>query len=104
MFAPIEAVEVFRSQHGGTSGAMGVDKVKKVDGKAVHSLRFISILTPTNAYTRKMAGDSWLLPQISQPGGVILHDGEWAWVNGEDLMPCSNLFKLPAKWKEAYGF
>ena len=91
-----------RNQHGDliTNGAMGVDKLKEINGEKVNLFRFISILTPINAYMRKLKGDSWLLPQVAQLGGMVLKEGEWLWLNGEDLMSCFNLFRLPMAWRK----
>ena len=81
-----------------------MDKIKEINGRKEELLRFISILAPINSYMRKMSGDSWLLPQISQPGGMILKDDEWVWVNGEDLMSCFNLLCLPTPWRKYMSY
>ncbi len=76
-----------------------MDKCKEVDGILEHHLRFISILTPLNMYMRKLCGGSWLLPQASLLNMVVLGEGEFMWVDGEDRMSCFNLFVLPDAWR-----
>ena len=58
------------------AGAMGIDKVKEIDGEKVNLLRFICILCPINAYMRKIMGDSWSLPQSCLLSSLILSAGE----------------------------
>ena len=77
------------------AGAMGIDKVKEIDGEKVNLLRFICILCPINAYMRKLMGDSWSLPQSCLVASLILSAGEYIWQDGEDLESCFNLFTLP---------
>ncbi len=48
---------------------------------------------------RKICGDSWLLPQASLLNMVVLGEGEFVWVDGEDLQSCFNLFVLPEAWR-----
>ena len=62
-----------------TAGAMGVDKVKEIEGQRVELLRFICILTPINTYMRQLQGDSWSLPQGCLLSSLILEDGEYLW-------------------------
>ena len=61
MFAPVGEHEIFKNQFGELvlNGALGVDKPKEIGGKELMLLRFISILTPINAYTRDIEGDAW---------------------------------------------
>ena len=97
MFVPIAEEKIFRNNFGEKvmTGAMGVDKVKEVNGHKVNLLRFICILCPINAYMRKLVGDSWSLPQGCLLASLILSAGEFIWVDGEDLESCFNLFTLP---------
>ena len=64
MFAEVPEEAIFRNNLGQKvlAGAMGVDKLKDTSDGPVHLLRFISILTPTNAYMRKLRGDARALP------------------------------------------
>lgn len=52
MFEPVAEDKIFRNQFGDKvlNGAMGVKKVKIVDGQEIRLQRFICILTPINAY------------------------------------------------------
>ena len=106
MFVPIKEEDIFKNNFGDTvtAGAMGVDKVKEIDGVQVTLLRFICILTPINAYMRQLLGDSWSLPQACLLTALILGDGEFLWQDGEDLESCFNLFTLPATWLKYFVF
>ena len=106
MFVPVEEAEVFKDQHGNPvlSGAMGVDKVKVVEGESIHLLRFIAILTPINAFLRKLRGDSPLLPQASLLTMMLLDADEVAVVSCEDLESCFNVFYLPDAWRGFFVF
>ena len=75
-----------------------MNKFRIIEGVSVRQLRFISILTPLNAYMRKFQGDSYLLPQASFLGHIFLKEGELLWGDGEDLESCFNLFYLPVEW------
>ena len=90
MFQVVPENEIFTDAggHKVLAGAMGVDKPKVVDGQDCMFLRFIAILTPINAYLRKMRGDSSTLPQASLLSMLILEDDEVALVNSEDLESC----------------
>ena len=59
-FGEISYEGIFKDKAGNPvlNGAMGVDKVKDVNGKQVNLLRFICILIPINTYLRKLRGDS----------------------------------------------
>ena len=101
MFAECPEEEIFRNQYGDMvlNGAMGVDKPKEQsDGIVLWLLRFISIVTPLNAYSRKLKGDSCLLPQASHLSATVLHDDEFILADAEDLQSSFNLFLLPEKW------
>ena len=106
MFVPITEEKVFRNNFGEkvTVGAMGVEKVKEIDGCKVNLLRFICILCPINAYMRESMGDSWSLPQWCLLATLILAAGEFVWVDGEDLESCFNLFTLPDSWLPYFVF
>jgi hypothetical protein len=106
MFCQIPESELFKNQFGDfvLNGAMGVDKFKEINGKMEHQLRFISILTPLNCYSRKFQGDSWLLPQASFLSHVVLGEDEFAWTDGEDLQSCFNLFYMPDAWRGLFAF
>ena len=86
------------------AGAMGIDKIKEIDGKKVNLLRFICILCPINAYMRELLGDSWSLPQSCLLASLILQAGEFIWLDGEDLESCFNLFTLPDAWLPYFVF
>ncbi len=87
MFCEVAEGQICRNEFGDLilSGAMGVDKWKEVDGVLEHHIRLISILTPLNTYMRKICYDSWLLPQASLLNMMVLGEGEFMWVDGEDL-------------------
>ena len=93
MLKALPESEIFKNNLGERvmAGAMGVDKVKEVDGRRVNLLRFTCILTPINAYMRRLEGDSWTLPQGSLLSSLILNEGEFLWIDGEDLESCFNL-------------
>ena len=102
MFVPVDVADIFRNQFGDLvlNGAMGVDKYKDSE----HQLRFISILTPLNAYMRKLCGDSWLLPQASVLSSLFLDLDEQLVISSEDLKSCFNLFYLPEAWRGYVAF
>ena len=60
--------EMFRDIAGNPvpNGAMGVGKIKEVNGKQVNLLRLSCILVPINTYLRKLRGDSNLFPFLPQ--------------------------------------
>ena len=106
MFARVGDHEIFKNQFGelALNGAMGVDKPKEIAGKELMLLRFISILTPINAYTRDIEGDAWSLPQASLLACLTLQDDELFWTDSEDLTSCFNLFALPESWRGFMAF
>ena len=106
MFTAFPEEKIFRNNFGEKvmAGAMGVDKVKVVEGKKVNLLRFICILCPINAYMRQLKGDSWSLPQSSLLASLILDEGEYVWQDGEDLESCFNLFTIPDAWLPYFVF
>jgi hypothetical protein len=106
IFTEIPEEEIFRNQLGDMvlNGAMGVDKFKEVDGVMVHHLRFIANLTPTNAYMRKLSGDSALLPQASHLSMMVLGPDEFTWMDGEDLQSCFNILYLEPCWRKFLVF
>lgn len=106
MFEPIEENEIFTNQFGEKvlCGAMGVDKIKELEGKVLELLRFICILTPMNCYTRKFDGDSWSLPQAFLLCSLILGPDEVMIADSEDLESCFNLFFLPKAWRTFFVF
>jgi len=106
MLGPIPEDEIFVNNLGDKvlQGAMGVDKIKEVDGIKSVFLRFICILCPINSYMRQIGGDSWSLPQCSLLNTLILNAGEYIWQDGEDLESCFNLFYLPPSWWKYFAF
>ena len=106
MFCECAEDKLFRAKCGTpiTAGAMGVDKLKEIGGIPILLLRFICILCPLNAYLRKLAGDSWLLPQAALLNNLILNDGEFLLENGEDLQYAFNLFYVPSAWIGLFAF
>ena len=106
MFVPIPEEKIFTNNLGDKimAGAMGVDKVKEVDGVTQNLLRFICILCPINAYMRQLKGDSWSLPQSCLLVSLILQEGEYIWQDGEDLESCFDLFTLPESWLPFFRF
>ena len=106
MFVPFREEDIFQNNLGEkvTNGAMGIDKMKEIDGVKVALLRFICIFTPINAYMRQLFGDSWSLPQGCLLTSLILGDGEFLWQDGEDLESCFNLFTLPDTWLKYFVF
>ena len=106
MFKAYPEESIFRNNLGEKvmAGAMGVDKVKEINGEKVNLLRFICILCPINSYMRQMKGDSWSLPQSSLLTSLILQEDEFIWQDGEDLESCFNLFTLPDSWSPYFVF
>lgn len=106
MFAPVEEGEIFCNQFGQKilNGAMAVDKAKVIDGVERTLQRFICILTPINAYMRKLRGDAWTLPQVHQLGCKLLSEGEYVLTNGEDCTSAFNLLRLPPQWRAYFAF
>ena len=106
MFMAFPEESIFRNNLGEKvmAGAMGIDKVKEIDGKKVNLLRFICILCPINAYMRKLMGDSWSLPQSCLLASLILQAEEYIWLDGEDLESCFTLFTLPDVWLPFFVF
>ena len=100
LFGEIPQEKIFRNQFGDlvVNGAMGVDKIKNVNGKEEMYLRFISNFIPINSYLRKLRGDSKLLPCVTQLGLILLENGEFLQLESEDMESCFNLFYLPAAW------
>ena len=94
MFQMVSVEEVFKDHNGVPvlAGAMGVDKLKEINCVTHRYLRFIAILTPINAYLRKLRGDSDTLPQAALLNMMILESDEIAWVDSEDLEACFNFF------------
>ena len=86
------------------NGAMGVDKYKGVAGKRVHHLRFITILVPSNAFLRRLRGDSQTLPYLGQLSLLNLEADEMMWMESEDMESCFNLFQMPLEWLGAFAF
>ncbi|CAK0841665.1 unnamed protein product [Prorocentrum cordatum] len=86
------------------NGAMGVDKVKYVNGVRIELLRFICIFVPINAFLRRLQGDSGLLPYIGQLGLTVLEEDEAFWVDSEDMESCFKLFYMPSEWLGMFAF
>ena len=86
MFVMVDEADIFINQLGAPvfNGAMGVDKEKDVDGVVATLLRFICILTPLNQYMRKIGGDEHTLPQAAFLSQIVLGDGEFLVVDGDD--------------------
>ena len=78
MFQPVSDEDVFKDHNGVPvlAGAMGVDKLKEIDGVVHRYLRFIAILTPINAYLRKLRGGRATLPQAALLNMMILESDE----------------------------
>eukprot|EP00971_Amphidinium_carterae_P133939 2654023-Amphidinium_carterae.1 len=58
------------------NGAMGVDKRKVVNGEEVMAMRFISILTPVNAFFNQVIDDPYMLPYLGQLTSLLIEDDE----------------------------
>ena len=106
LFRMVAEENIFRNERGDLilNGAMGVDKIKVVDGVEVHLLRFISNLIPINHYLRKLRGDSQLLPSVTQLSLVLLEDGEVLSLESEDMESCFNLFYVPDAWAGYFAY
>ena len=106
MFVPIEEEKIFGNNLGEKvmMGAMGVEKIKEINGEKMDLLRFICILCPINAYMWKIMGASWSLPQSCLLATLILGAGEYIWQDGEDLESCFNLSTLPESWLPYFVF
>ena len=94
MFHVVCEEDIFKDHNGVPvlSGTMGADKLREVDGVVHRYLRFIVILTPINAYLRKLQGDSGTLPQAALLSMMILESDEIAWVDSEDLGTSRGMF------------
>eukprot|EP00971_Amphidinium_carterae_P325008 6455066-Amphidinium_carterae.1 len=86
------------------NGAMGVRKVKKLDGVEVECQRFISILTPINEYVSFVVDGDQLLPYVGQLTTLVLDGEQIAVVDSDDLESCFNLFRMPPDWYPYFGF
>ena len=106
MFKPFPEDGILTNNFGDKvmAGAMGVDKVKEINGCRVELLRFICILCPINAYMRQTVGDSWSPPQSCLLCSLILGEDECIYQDGEDLESCFNLFTLPEAWSKYVVF
>ena len=106
LFGAIGEERLFKNQLGDyvLNGAMGVDKIKVVDGKTQTLLRFISNFVPINQYLRKLRGDSSLLPSVTQLSLILLSDGELLSMESEDMESCFNLFYTPDCWAGYFAY
>ena len=73
MFAYVPEDQVFVNEKGEkvVNGAMGVDKVKVIDGVEKDCLRFISVFCPINDYMADIPGDDDKLPYVGQVCDVM---------------------------------
>ena len=106
IFGEISYEQIFKDHNGVPvlNGAMGVDKIKEIDGKPTNLLRFICILVPINSYLRKLRGDSNLLPFLPQMSLLALEPNELLYIDSEDMLSCFNLFKMPDSWAGFFAF
>ena len=106
IFGEISYDQIFKDKAGNPvlNGAMGVDKIKEVNGKQINLLRFICILVPINTYLRKLRGDSNLLPFLPQLSLLALEPNELLYIDSEDMLSCFNLFKMPDSWAGFFAF
>ena len=80
-------------------GAMAVTRTRRSsDGTEIQSQRFISVLVPTNAYSRCLRGDSKSLPIFSRVSQVMLGDDDWLSMDAQDVTPAFDLFEMPPSW------
>ncbi|CAK0857154.1 unnamed protein product, partial [Prorocentrum cordatum] len=100
IFQEIEGNRVFKAKDGSRllNGAMGVNKFKEVQGKAMHHLRAITIMTPLNQHLREITGEVDYLPCIAHAILIILGADEEAVVDSEDFVSCFNLVRMPRSW------
>lgn len=84
MFCVVPEQDLFCNQYGVKvlNGAMCVDKLKIVHGESQHLLRFISNLTPLNAFMRKLRGDENTFPQVVFLSRIILGGGGFLTIDG----------------------
>ena len=74
---------------------MGVDKLIEFDETMHRFLRFINTSTHIDCYMRKVAGDSWTLPQAAVLNSCTVSPDEEILADTEDLESCLNLFSMP---------
>ena len=100
MFVKVEEQAIFRNQYGAKvlNGAMVVAKYKELDGELRKQQRFISVLTPVNAFMRALEGDESTLPQACFLTRIILADGQVLSLDAEDFTSCFNLLTLDPCW------
>ena len=98
--------DIFRNNLGQPvmAGAMGVDKFKNTREGVLHLLRFISILTPINAYMRKLRGDANTLPYMGQLSLALLEPEQHTIIDSADLENCFNIYRLPREWLRFFTF
>ena len=94
--------EVLRSPSGERilNGAGAVPKMKK--GK--RQQRFISILCPLNAVSRKIEGDEGTLPYVGQVGLCLVPQDGVIVIDSEDLQSAFNLFEMPRGWRGMFVY
>ena len=88
IFCEVSEDQVFRDHRGNlvTMGAMGVDKIKDIEGQGrITLLRFICIMSPINAYMRQLRGDARHLPYVGHLTAMSVEDGHEIFVDGEDF-------------------
>ncbi|CAK9058062.1 unnamed protein product [Durusdinium trenchii] len=102
LFQPCPEEEILRSPSGEMilNGAGAVPKEK--NGKILQ--RFISILCPLNAVSRKIEGDESTLPYVGQVGLCELEAEGAIVIDSEDLQSAFNLFEMPRGWRGMFVY
>ena len=72
--------------------------------KARRPFSFITNLTPTNSYLRRLRGDPHSLPRVGLLSLITLQDHEQLEVDSEDMVSAFNLFAVPEQWRGAWIF
>eukprot|EP00971_Amphidinium_carterae_P069808 1381448-Amphidinium_carterae.1 len=85
------------------------DEVFQVNGEpslnGAMGVRFISILTPVNAFFNQVIDDDPdMLPYLGQLTSLLIEDDEVVLVDSEDLTSSFNLFLMPRVWYRFFGF
>lgn len=94
--------EVLRRSDGTpiVNGAGAVPKLKNGEMKQ----RFISILCPLNAVSRKIEGSEGTLPYVGQISLLQIPDESEVVIESEDMASAFNLFEMPPGWRGLFVY
>ena len=82
------------------NGAGAVPKLKKGEMKQ----RFISILCPLNAVSRKIEGSEGTLPYVGQVSLLHIPEEHEVVIDSEDMASAFNLFEMPLGWRGLFVY